>query len=183
MLLTWHGATCIHLQSGDATVILDPLDRRLKADAYVFTNEKRPGFSAFKNSDAFTVTHPGEYEVGGISVHGTAMNGETVYTLAAEGIVVGHLGAINRPPTGTEIETLLDIDILCIAVGKEGLSPRHATEVVSAVEPRIILPLGDGAAAFCKEMGAKNIDAQPKLRIVKKDLPTDDVRVIVLQKA
>lgn len=183
MLLTWHGSTCIQIQTSAAALIVDPKDRRLKADAFLFTDAATPVLASFAGTDSFRITHAGEYELHNVAIHGTEMNGLTAYTVAAEGCVVGHLGALSRPPSDDELKSLIDIDILCISVGKNGLNPKQAVSVVSQIEPRIIVPLGDGSGAFCREMGAKNTAPQSKLRIAKKDLPTDEVRIIALEES
>lgn len=183
MVLTWHGATCVHLQTSAASLLLDPADRRLKADGVLYTDGKNPNIAKFQGGGAFLITTPGEYELRGLAIRAVEMNGVTVFTIAADGCVVGHLGSINRPPTDAELESLIDIDILFLAVGNGALTPKQATEVVSAIEPRVILPLGESLEAFRREMGVRNAAPQPKLRITKKDLPTDDVRIIFLTKA
>lgn len=182
MLLTWHGSTCVHLQTSDASLLVNPSERRLRADGVLFTDAKNPALEKFQGH-VFVVATPGEYELRGLAIRATEMNGATVFTIAADGCVVGHLGNIVRTPTDAELESLIDIDILFIAVGANTLTPKQATEVVSKIEPRIIIPMGDSLDAFRKEMGGRNVPPQPKLRITKKDLPTDEVRVIILEKS
>ena len=49
------------------------------------------------------------------------------------------------------------------------------------MEPRIVIPMGEGVSKFLKAMGKKSIQAQPKLLIKKKDLLKEETQIVVLK--
>ena len=81
-------------------------------------------------------------------------------------------------------------DILLIPVGgKYTLDAKTAVEVVSQVEPRIVIPMhyktpGNtldiaGVDKFIKEISIKPTE-EKKLKISKKDLPQEDMELVVM---
>lgn len=203
MQITWHGLSCVRLQSKDITVMVDPLPSnlglqapRLQADLFIFTETKNPQYAKAMKTDTFVIAQPGEYEVGGISIHGVPIEAAgsaiTVYTMQAEGMVVGHLGALGETINGPQIELLKDIDVLFLPVGgKPTLSAKQATEILSVLEPRVVIPLYykvpgltmklEGVEVFLKELGVKSTPPQEKIRLVRKELPEEDMQVQLLK--
>ncbi len=203
MYLTWHGFSCIRLQTKDATTIIDPLPPtvglsapRLQADCFVFSSPSNPQLAKAEKTDAFTIATPGAYEVRGMTFrgipHGNGDQSITLYTVAAEGMVLAHLGTLGGPIDGPHTEHLKDVDVLFIPVGgKPVLTAKQATEVVTTLEPRVVIPMYyhvpglkvhlDGVELFLKELGVKNSPAQEKIRLSKKELPEGDMHVIVLK--
>ncbi len=110
-----------------------------------------------------------------------------------EDIVVAHLGDLTHSLTDEEFSALENVDILLLPVGGgEGLDYKKAVEIANQIEPRIIIPMHyampglevklDPVEKFLKEYGAKS-ETMNKLKIAKKDLPEEDTKVIVLEKA
>src|SRR3989338_6887046 len=150
----------------------------------------------------FTITMPGEYEVKGTFVYGIpafhdnkqgAERGPNIiYRIEMDGITLAHLGDLGHPLTNGEIEKLEGVDILMIpVVGFYTIDAKQATEIISQLEPRLIIPmhyqlpglttskLAD-VRAFCKEMGVTPNGAEPKLKVTKRDLPQEDMKVVIL---
>lgn len=82
-------------------------------------------------------------------------------------------------------------DILLIPVGGNfTIGAKKAVEVVSQIEPRIVIPMHykvpglkidlDGVEKFIKELGLKPT-YEDKLKISKKDLPQEDMELVVLK--
>ncbi len=126
-----------------------------------------------------------------------------VFRIEAEDMRLAHLGSLNRLLTDAELAQLQDIDILFVPVGglahrQDGamaeagrvLSPKLAAEVVNQIEPRIVIPmtfLVDGLKeslepvdAFLKAMGVPKPEEMAKYKMLKKDLPQEEMKVIVL---
>lgn len=58
------------------------------------------------------------------------------------GLTVAHLGDLAQVPTQTQIETLGAVDIVLVPVGGgTGLNATQAAEIVSLIEPSIIVPM------------------------------------------
>jgi L-ascorbate metabolism protein UlaG (beta-lactamase superfamily) len=213
MEITWYGQSCFRLtERGMAAVVTDPYDHRtagyeplkLKADIVTVSHDA-PGhnfISAVKGKN-FLITGPGEYEIGGVFITGVQTNGvarrapdeprNTLYVFDYEGITVAHLGDLRRVPSQAEVEALGNVHVALVPVGGGGgLTPAKAVEVVSVLEPGIVIPMHFGTPAsslklapvskFLKEMGLGNVEPQPSLKITSGSVP-DETRVVVLDYA
>ncbi len=207
MQISWHGLGCIRLQTKDLTLFIDPFSStvglpapRLQADCFVFTSSENPQLSIALKGQSFVVSHAGEFEIRGVVLMGSTVEQTvnkkleiiTLYTVAAEGLVLGHLGALARPLTEMELEHLENVDVLFLPVGgKSVLGADQASEVISQIEPRVVIPMHyqlpglkvplDGVDKFAKALGVKNAAPQDKIRLSRKDLPEEDMSVIILK--
>jgi len=138
------------------------------------------------------VNGPGEYEISGVLIIGIATfhDGEggrkrgknTVYLMEIDEISVCHLGDLGHVLTGEQVEEIDNVDVLLLPVG--GVSTINApvaAEVVRQLEPKAVIPMHYKTPAlswelepverFLKEIGAKEVNPQPKLSITKSSLP------------
>jgi len=183
----------------DITIVIDPYKhktgtspRSLAPDIALFTRTQKD--SVTLSGSPFILDAPGEIETGGVLV--TSAQGHTqestVVRVDAEHMSVGHLGLIHKQPTDKQLEVLSGVDILCIPVGgKDVYEPEQASRAISAIEPRVVIPIAyksdnDPKAgtveSFLKEIGLKADKPEKKVIIKKKDLPQEDMMVIVLSK-
>ncbi|MBI2483192.1 MBL fold metallo-hydrolase [Candidatus Uhrbacteria bacterium] len=200
MLIAYHGDACIRLtgkhDAGEFAVLLDPYDvkvtglkpiRPSAVHLVCATAGTLPEFG----EGPFVVRGPGEYEVHGVSVTGFPAGATTIYRIAAEGLSIGHLGNCAVPLDAAMIERLGEVDVLTVPVGGNGvLNAKQASAVIEQVEPRLVIPIQyrapglslpyESIDAFCKEMGCSAKSPEEKLRVVKKELPTDEMWVRVL---
>lgn len=196
--------------SNDVSVLIDPFDQsagwklpRLGADLVLYSHDADSD-GAYKGKDgepAFTIMGPGEYEVKTIFVYGVDApkknkkggSGErtTLFVLAIDDMFVGHLGGLDRALTEKELDQLGRIDVLLLPVGGgSALDAKTAIDVIGQIEPRIVVPMsyklpglkGDFHPVddFLKEYGTKDVQHEEKLKVMKKDLPAGDQKVIVL---
>jgi L-ascorbate metabolism protein UlaG (beta-lactamase superfamily) len=111
-----------------------------------------------------------------------------------EGINIAFLGQLKRKLTDFEVEELDEIDVLLLPVGGgEVMDSKLASETISVIEPRIVVPLHydlpgikaklTSVDVFCKALGVCKRQDANKLKISKKDLPAEDVLVMVLERA
>lgn len=213
MQIFWHGMTSIRIEvkqgDSEATLLTDPYSnetglrfpRTAEPDLLVLSHQDRKRFNIEGvGGKPFVIADPGEYEVKGIFVRsiqdpkvGTEAQRAMVYRFDAEGMSVGFIGGLKRQLTAEEIEALGDIDILLIPVGGGSvLDAKAATEMINTIEPRIVVPICfdtpglkeslGGVEPFCKQMACTRQDAT-KLKIAKKDLPVEDMQVVVLERA
>ena len=126
------------------------------------------------NGPAFLIEGPGEYEVKDIFLQGIFSSSQnTIYTIEAEGIRLCYLGNFDQKElTPNQLDKLGDIDILIV--------PARMAKIVSQIEPRMVIPMGEGINKFLKEMGRKSVQTQPKLLIKKKDLP-EEMKIVALK--
>jgi L-ascorbate metabolism protein UlaG (beta-lactamase superfamily) len=211
MEIVWYGHSCFRLsERGMASVVCDPYDHhavgyeplKLKADIVTISRDV-PGhnFVSAVKSEFFSVIGPGEYEVGGVFITGLQTNGHskenkndprnTLYVIDYNGVNVVHLGVIDRVPTQTEVEDLGSVHIALVPVGGgNGLNAAKAAEIVSLLEPNIVIPMHystplsigtlDPLNKFLKEMGINQVDVLPSLKINTASSISEETRVVVL---
>lgn len=212
MELVWYGLSCFRMKErGLATVVTDPYDSalglpalKLTADVVTVSHEAS-GHSFFEGvkGERLRISGPGEFEVGGVFITGISMaakvkrkNGHvpnTLYVFDFEGLTVAHLGDLSYVPTQAQIEDLGPVDVALVPVGGGGaLSPAEAAEVISLIEPSIVVPmhyktggekikLGQ-VAGFLSEMGLGKQEALDRLNLTKSAL-SDQTQVVVLQRS
>ncbi len=212
MEIVWYGLSCFRLtERGLATVVTDPYEPtlglptlKLKADIVTVSHDA-PGHNYLKavKGERRAITGPGEYEIGGVFVTGIRMeprdskkNGSksnTLYVFDFEGLAVAHLGDLAYVPTQSQIEDLGAVDIALVPVGGGGaLGASEAAEVVSLIEPSIVVPMYyktgkedlklTPVARFLSEMGISKAEAVPVLKATKSGMP-DETQVVVLTPA
>lgn len=213
MNIYWYGQSFFKIESDKSVLAADPFDQslglkvpRLAADVVILTakDNEHNNAEAIKGTGAgapFLIDSPGEYEINNIFIQGVLIKpaekekeGVIIYRIDLEGMSLAHLGNLNRILTEEEAEKLEGIDILMIPVGGgTSLSAKQATELISQLEPRIVIPMQydlpglklknkiASLNVFCKEIGVCPKDKTNKLKISKKDLPVEDLQVAVLE--
>ncbi len=214
MTITWLGQSCFKIQDKEVTLISDPYEAevgfklpRLSADIVTTSHDHydHNNVSAVSGTTGapFVISGPGEYEVKGIFVHGISSwhdksegkekGSNTIYRIEVEGISIVHLGDLGHTLNEEIVGKLEGVDILLIPVGgKWTIGAHEAVEVISALEPRIVIPMHykipglkvdvETVDKFLKEMGASKAEKLPKLKITKKDLPQEETKVILLER-
>lgn len=212
MEITWYGHACFRLTERNlATVVTDPYDYhqvgydplKLKADIVTVSNNT-PGhnFTHAVKGDPHPITGPGEYEIGGVFITGIQTNGHsrksedgprnTLYVFDYNGLTVAHLGTMNRVPTQTEVEALGPVNIALVPVGGAGsLNAAKAAEVISLLEPNIVIPMFyaipsttvklDSLSKFLKEMGLAEPEIVPSIKVTSASSLPEESRVVVLE--
>lgn len=209
MIISYQGVESFKVQFGDTIVSYNPVskDSKFKSTKYgadivliSANHEDLSGADQASRGDreAFLISSPGEYEVGGTFVRGFLAKSEyggkeinnTVYLMNLEGMNLCFLGALRSADDldAKAKESLDDIDILFVPIGDEGvLSPADAYKLAVKLEAKIIIPMhyGDGLSStalktFLKEGGEEGVKAIDKLTIKKKDLEGKEGDIVVL---
>jgi L-ascorbate metabolism protein UlaG (beta-lactamase superfamily) len=210
MEITWYGHSCFRLaERGMATVVCDPFESetvgyeplKLRADI-VTSSHDAPGHNNLSAVKGYShaITGPGEFEIGSVFITGVQMDGQgrkieqetrnTLYVFDYMGITVAHLGDMHAVPPQNEIEALGTVHIVLVPVGGgSGLNAAKAAEIVSLLEPNIVIPMHyltpaakiplDRLEKFLKEMGLHEAESVPSLKATKSGLP-DETKVVVL---
>ena len=209
MEITWYGHSCFRLtERGTATVVTDPFDTdsigyealKLKADIVTVSHDAT-GHNNTKviKGASHILTGPGEYEIGGVFITAIQTNGRnkksdelnnTLYVFDYDGIKIAHLGDLKRVPSQTEVEALGAVNVALVPVGGGGgLNAAKAAEVISLLEPNIVIPMHyatpasklelDSLDKFLKEMGLGNSEAEDSLKVTRSGLP-EETHVVVL---
>ena len=201
MDISWLGHSCFRLRGNHATVITDPYSPDMgyslgKPTARIVTvSHQHPGHCYAQGVDGQpkVVDGPGEYEISGVLIIGIATfhDGErggkrgknTVYLMEIDEISVCHLGDLGHVLSGEQVEEIDNVDVLLLPVGGVStINAPMAAEVVRQLEPKAVIPMHYNTPAlswglepverFLKEIGAKQVNSQPKLSLTKSNLPT-----------
>lgn len=198
MQILWEGFNYFKLQNSQQTVLLNPysLDKtstfsKIKADLALFSDPKYLESGKVKD-EAFVIEAPGEYEVNEIFVYGHKINGQIIYLINFEDLKIAFLGEFGHQAlTDKDLELIEGADILILPVGGgDFTTAKEAVKIISQVEPRIVIPSchqngmgklkADDVSLFVKEFGVKP-EEMDKLKINKKDLPQEDIKLIILK--
>ena len=206
--IVWLGHSCFRLRGRDATIVTDPCPPSTgysigKPSADIVTishhHEDHSCLQAVVGNPT-VIDGPGEYEIHGTFITGIAtyhdarkgaIRGPNVaFVLEMEDLRVCHLGDLGHTPTAEQVEELSGVDILLIPVG--GVSTIDgvaASEAVSLLEPRLVIPMHYETEAtkgkleppdrFLKEMGVKAVEPQPRLTVTRSSLP-HEAQVVLL---
>ncbi len=170
---------------------------RFNADLLLLSNPQATDASAVLGKP-YTVDHPGEYEVKGMFVYGipygAGKDARTLFVVEAEGLTVALLPGLAKPFDNGQADPFEGADILLLPVGGHGvLNAEQAAAAVTQLEPRVAVPVHYnlpgfkatlvGAGPFVRELGVKEGEVLDKLKISKKDLPQEDMKVLVVQSA
>jgi L-ascorbate metabolism protein UlaG (beta-lactamase superfamily) len=214
MEITWYGHSCFRLTERNyATVVTDPFDNKsvgydslkLRSDIVTVSHDA-PGHNhtdAVKGT-SHVIDGAGEFEIGGVFITGVQTDGgsgkkkkdkekgaqNTIYVFDYDGITVAHLGDLKEIPTQSEIEALGTINVALVPVGGGGaLNAAKAAEIISVIEPNLVIPMHfatpaakvslDSLNKFVKEMGLSKPETQPSLKVTRSGLP-DETKVVVL---
>lgn len=210
MIIQWLGQSAFKIQGKDVLIAIDPHDKtglkmpKFQADLLLISRDTdaHNNLEAVKG-DPFIIDGAGEYEVKnvfvyglrGVNKEGVASNNMTLYLVEFEGIKIAHLSDLNQDTlTERQMEYLEGVDILLLPVGGlDTIDSTGAVKIISQIQPRIVIPMHyklpglkdklDGVDKFLKEFGVVNPEKMDKLKIVKKDLPQEDTKVIILNNA
>ncbi len=210
MEIVWYGHSCFRfIERGMSAVVTDPFDSdvvgyeplKLRADIVTVSHDA-PGhnFVSVVKGAGHKLTGPGEYEIGGVFITGVQTdinhrkNGDkprnTLFLFDYDGLTIAHLGDLSQVPSQSEVEALGTVNVALVPVGSgNGLNAAKAAEVISLLEPNIVIPMHyaspsgkldlDPLSKFLKEMGLTTHETISALKITRAGLP-DELKVVVL---
>ncbi len=215
MDIYWYGHSEFKLKGKDATILIDPYDPEMvglkapkpadtEANIVLQTHDHPDhSFLAAAGEKALKITGPGEYEVKGVMINGittphdktagSERGKNTVFHLLMDRLNIVHLGDLGDLLTEEQVQEIGSVDILLIPVGGTyTITSKEAVEVVTQLEPKIIIPMHynlpglkfplEEVDQFLKEMASENIEPQAKLSITVDKLP-EEPQIVVLTKA
>lgn len=208
--IVWLGHACFRLKSKDATIITDPYDKSLglgnpgqKADIVTISHDHpHHNTVASVKGDPMVINGPGEYEVRGVFITGVwsfadSKSGQergrnAIFLFHLDDLVVCHLGSLGHTLNSQQLDALGDVQVLLVPVGgsNASLTASKASEVISQVEPKIVIPMHysigreslemDSLEKFTKEMGLKDVVPQDKFSMKASELG-ETTQVVVLE--
>jgi L-ascorbate metabolism protein UlaG (beta-lactamase superfamily) len=214
MEISWLGHACFQLRGKNVVLITDPFppqlvpvpsegSRKGNLNASIITvshNHSMHSCVERVSGNPRVVRGPGEYEISDVLITGVAsyhdsqrgqVHGRnTIYIIHMDDLVICHLGDLGHTLQENQLEEVADADVLLIPIGGgNALNPTQAAEVISQVEPRLVIPMHYSATPtgeisseltlFCREMGVETIEPQPKLSVTRNSLP-GEMQVVLL---
>ncbi len=211
MEITWYGNSCFRIsERGYANVVTDPFDSavagynplKLKSEIVTIScNDLSHNNVSAVKGNPFVIEGPGEYERGGVFITGIQTSPlkadknelrNTIYVMDYGNITILHLGQTNIVPSQTMVEELGNINIALVPVGASGgLNASKAAEVISMLEPNIVIPMHyetpysklslDPLSKFLKEMGLTELETMESFKISSAgNFGEDGIQVIAL---
>lgn len=208
MEINWYGLACFRLRSRGLTVVTDPFGPsfgltlpRLRGDVVTISHDV-PGHN--QANLVRNVEHvfdgPGEYEINGVFINGVATfhrgkvgerERNTAFVYEFEDLIICHLGDLGVLPDRDQMEILSRADVLLLPVGGgDTLDAARAVEVVTELEPSIVVPMHyslpsltlklDTIDKFLKELGVPRPEPVPSLKISRSDLQSEETQVVLL---
>lgn len=187
MIINYFGQNCFRLQSGEKSILVDPISQRLKADIVLRTIiPTNFSLSLPPNEFAFA----GEYEAGGIEIYGFQVESEstdkfvkTIFMVFWEDIKFVFLGPISKILEEDFIDEISAPDVLFIpASGKPFIREEEGVKLIKILEPRIIIPsfFEREPKEFFKLLSQKP-QAQEKFVFKKKDIISKTKELVFLE--
>jgi L-ascorbate metabolism protein UlaG (beta-lactamase superfamily) len=200
MNITYFGHSCFKIEEKindqNISIITDPFTKEVglkvpnvEADIVSVSHDHfdHNNISSLRGNP-FVVDTAGEFDIKGVIIEGVRSchddkqgqdgGDNIIFRFDVEGLSLAHLGDLGDVLDNKQLEKLGGVDILFIPVGgKYTLDAKKALEVISQVEPRIVIPMHyktkdskidiDGVDKFIKELGIEP-NYEDKLKIIKK---------------
>jgi L-ascorbate metabolism protein UlaG (beta-lactamase superfamily) len=213
MEISWLGHSCFQVRGKNVTLVTDPFSpqqgepsRLSKINASIVTvSHNHPGHNYVMgvNGNPRVVRGPGEYEISDVLItgvasyhddkHGKEMGRNTIYMIHMDDLVICHLGDLGHTLQEEQLEEVADADVLLLPIGgRNTINATQAAEIISQVEPRIVIPMhyrftaadeprdaSEPLGKFCREMGIEAVNTQPKLVVTRTNLPIE-TQIILL---
>lgn len=208
--ITWYGHSCFRLVSrGEPSVVTDPYGEgigytlpALRADIVTISHEHSDHchLQGVRGRPK-VLCGPGEYEIGGVfitgistyhdNVGGKQRGKNTMYLFEFSDLTLLHMGDLGHVLTQAEVAELDDVDVLFVPVGGgPTINGAQAAEVVSLLEPKIVIPMHyktpalafdlDPVSRFLKAMGSGKIAPVESFRASRSEL-REETRVVLLE--
>ncbi len=207
MELTWYGLSCFRItERKHATIVTDPYNGvglpnlKLKGDVVTVSHDAK-GHNYVRGVANYThaLTGPGEYEIGNVFITGVATphavntRQNVLYVFNFNGLSIAHLGDMKQVPTQTQIDALEQVNVLLVPVGGgNSLNAAQASELVSMLEPNIVVPMHyhlpkqklelEDVDRFLKEMGVTEPTQEDSLKVTSSNLPEETETVLLTPK-
>ena len=208
MEIVWYGLSCFRItERKHAAVVTDPYNGKLglpslklKADVVTVSHDaKGHNHTKAVAGVQHLLNGPGEYEIGNVFVTGITTksdaktNKNVIFMYDFNGLTVAHLGDMQKVPSQTQIEALEEVNILLLPVGGgNSLNAAQASELVSMIEPNIVIPMHykmpgiklelDEVDRFLKEMGVTEPKEEASLKVTSSNFQEETEIVLLTPK-
>lgn len=215
MDITYLGHSSFKIKGKTVALITDPFDPAMvgikfpknEADLVTVSHDhKDHNMVSLVGGVKRVIDKPGEYEIAGTSVIGIqsfhddqkgAERGKNIiFVIEMDGLRLCHLGDLGHALSDETVAAIGDIDILFVPVGGTyTIDYKIASDVVNAIEPKVIIPMhyqtdelnAENFAdlgkvdSFLTQM-ALRVERLPKLQIKAGELSPEDEYIVVLER-
>lgn len=196
MDIQFYGANCVTIGNKQFRIVVDDNleDLGKKAilkngDIALFTGPH----STPKIESPLTVSHPGEYEVSGVSIYGIAARahmdeagkkGATMYKIIVDDIRILVTGHIYPELSEQQLESVGTVDVMFVPTGGNGYTtdPIGALKLIKKVEPKLVIPthydekgLNFAVPQQTLEQAVTGLSMEPKETVDKLKLKSSDL--------
>lgn len=207
MHISWHGQFTLKIQANNQTAVIDPYAPstglrpfRSQADVLALTWPASPENSHVDaiQGEPVILAGPGEYSVRGFTLTAIAWTGEdgsqrSLQRWFIEDMCLINLASLNRELADTELQELekVDTDVLILPIGGgSALTTPQALKMITVLEPRLVIPIHfalpglkeklDDVKEFVSAFGVKPSQAEKKIIVKGRSLPSEDMQVSLL---
>lgn len=164
----------LRIKGKNASFIIDPTSLVQKTEAEgILTSGKYPDFNDSKiQGSRITILGPGEYEVGGIKIVSTKVNGNLVSRVDVDNvkILIGE---------GSAVEKIHDNVGDCnIALIRADSDFNHS--VLTGLEPKVLIVYGDKKDEVKKSLGKDESSKASKFSVTSEKLP-EEMQFVLLE--
>lgn len=206
MVISFYGENSFKIQSGEFTLLTDPVDAssgltppRFKYNVLLKTLSAFPPVESTPEQGV-AIYGPGEYNVEDVTILGYLSENEvtdkilkTVYVVTMEDIKLCFLGHLADIPSPAIMEWLEDIDILFIpGGGTPYIDQKKVAKLIKQIQPKVVIPTAFNVpglkrpsadiSILLEELDQKGIEPQDKLTLKKKDLSTFKPSQVIILK-
>lgn len=198
MIINWLGHLSVKLQDkigqDGITVLINPVNAATEGTIVAWTNPQEKDKKV--KGTSFLIDCAGEYDTSGVLIEGIDSYPEEavvnnlpadnlIYRVEIDDISVVHLGSLSRSLADDQLGKLLGVDVLLVPIGgNKTIDASVAAAIVASIEPRLVIPIGYEDASqvekFVKQLGVVPTQEE-KLRLTKKDLPQEEMELVILQ--
>ena len=167
------GKDSLKIKIKKTTLSVDPKTsiQKFDADAVLLMNENSDVSRI--NNYRVVVDGPGEYEIGGLKVLGIKTGDNIIYTLSYQNVatIIAKASCLN----GTSVDKLGEYPVAIINADSD-----LNQDVLTAIEPRVIVLYGEKAKEGAKSLGKENISPSSKITVSEEKLPEElDVMLLL----
>ncbi len=193
MELEFFGGNCFRIKTKQTTIVID--DNLESLGKKSLLNEKTAAFFTSdvvhppkKNQSYLTISTPGEFEVGDITVRGVQARGHmdeegkasaTVFQFMHSSQTISVLGHVYPDLSVEVLELVSGTDVLVVPVGGNGftIDPVGAASIIKKTEPAVVVPSHYEAAGLQFEVPAQPLAEFAKVASVNLEEPLDSLKL------
>ena len=178
-------AQTICLKGKKETVLVNPIEVQKKDNSRIWIYLSEAEKNQEWNNDKVVIKGPGEYEIGGVEVVGVnGGDGNIVYKVEIDGIVIGLLGKIKEELSDKKQERIAGVDVLMADIGGT-FEYKAIAAYAKKWGANYLIPFGYNDKKvledFLDKADQEGLEAIESLKVDKDDLP-DGLEVKVLKK-